>query len=82
MSKNLFALENDQNTGEVLDETAITPEEGEVTDVLVDTDAGIGEVTEVADAIEGGVTADEEMTEVQDLEASTEEILKPTTPLS
>lgn len=73
MSKNLFALENDQDTGEVLDETAITPEEGEVTDVLVDTDAGLGEVTEVADAIEGGVTADEEMTEVQDLVATAAE---------
>lgn len=73
MSKSLFALENDNQTGEVLDADAVTVEEGTAADAVVETDAAAAEVTEVADAIDNGVTGDEEMTEVQDLVASAAE---------
>lgn len=65
MSK-LFSLENDQ-TGEVLDETAVTVEEGEAADALVETDAGAAEVDTLAAAIDDGVTASDDMSDVQDL---------------
>lgn len=68
----LFSLEND-TSGEVLDETAITPEEGEVTDVLVETDAGAGEVTELAANIEEGVGASDDLGEVETLVAEAAE---------
>lgn len=65
MSK-LFALENDA-TGEVLDETAVTVEEGEAASAVVETDAGVGEVDTLAAAIDDGVTASDDMSDVQDL---------------
>lgn len=65
MSK-LFALEND-NTGEVLDETAVTIEEGDVSDALVETTGDAGEVDQLASTIEEGVGASDDMGDVQAL---------------
>ncbi|WP_396190431.1 hypothetical protein [Flavobacterium sp.] len=66
----LFATENDGTDAALVDPTAMSPEEAQVTDVQVDTDAGISGtdgVDEVVANIEEGVDASGDLANVQEL---------------
>ena len=59
----LFAIE-EENLGAGVD-LEMSPEEGEVADVVVDTDAGAGDVGETVEAVDGGLEASAELEQVE-----------------
>ena len=59
----LFAIE-EENLGTGVD-LEVSPEEGEVADVVVDTDAGAGDVGETVEAVDGGLEASAELEQVE-----------------
>lgn len=59
----LFAIEEENLDAGV--DLEVSPEEGEVADVVVDTDAGAGDVGETVEAVDGGLEASAELEQVE-----------------
>ena len=65
MRKSLFALENDGEVGDV--EMSVSPEEGQIADAGNEVGDDLGEITEVAEAVNTGADAGEQLGEVEAL---------------